>query len=305
MAQFNCKYLTTGGKTVKKTIEAKSRDEAMKLMKNQGFTVISCEDAVGLGKTLNLGAAKKVTPRDFAVFCHQFASINRAGVPVVDCFEMLSTQTENASLQNAIKNVHRDISKGDSLAVAMKKNEGVFPEMLNNMVEAGEASGSIDKSFDRMATQFEKDEQLVQAVKKAVTYPIILIVVLVIVIAAMMIFVVPTFMDMFADLDTEMPAATMVLVHVSDFFVAWWWLVLIIVVGLFTLFKWYAGTDAGKEITSSLALKVPLIGNIKTKSACARLGRTLCTLLAAGVAMTDALEITGKSMENLLYKRAM
>ena len=305
MAQFNCKYLTSSGKEQKKVLEAKTKDECMKLLKNQGFTVISCEEAVGLGKSLNLGAAKKVTPRDFAVFCHQFASINRAGVPVVDCFEMLGNQTENQSLENAIKNVHRDISKGDSLATAMKKNDGVFPEMLNNMVEAGEASGSIDKSFERMAIQFEKDDQLHQAVKKAVTYPIILIVVLVIVIAAMMLFVVPTFMEMFADLNTEMPAATMVLVHVSDFFVSWWWLMLIVIVGAISLWKWYASTDAGKEVTSSLALKVPLIGNIKTKSACARLGRTLCTLLAAGVSMTDALEITGKSMENLLYKRAM
>jgi len=305
MAQFVCKYLKPNGKEEKKHIDARSRDEAMRILKGQGCTVISCEEAVGLKQSIGLGSAKRVSPRDFAVFCHQFASINKAGVPVVDCFEMLGNQTENPSLQNAIRNVHTDISKGDSLATAMKKNSGVFPEMLNNMVEAGEASGSIDKSFERMAIQFEKDAALTQAVKKAITYPIILVVVMIGVIIAMMVFVVPTFMEMFADLDTEMPASTMVLVHLSDFFVSWWWLVGLIVFLIFALIKWYSSTDAGKEVTSSLALKLPLLGPVKTKSACARLGRTLCTLLAAGVSMTDALEITGKSMENLLYKRAM
>ena len=128
---------------------------------------------------------------------------------------------------------------------------------------------------------------------------------MIIVLFAMMIFVVPTFMDMFADLEVEMPASTMALVHISDFLVAYWWLVAIVVVGLVFGWKAYASTDSGKEVTSSLALKIPFLGPVKTKSACARLGRTLCTLLGAGVSMVDAIDITGRSMENLLYKRAM
>lgn len=305
MAQFAYRVIKPSGKEEKGHLEAKSRDAAMQVLKRDKSIVVSCEEATGLNKGLNLNFGKKVKPRDFSVFCHQFESINGAGVSVVDSFMMLGDQTENAALQQAIKAVHHDISKGDSLAVAMRRQGGVFPEMLCNMVEAGEASGSLDQAFSRMAIQFEKDDALQQAVKKAVTYPIILIFVLIGVVFAMMVFVVPTFMDMFADLGTEMPAATMVLVHISDFFVSWWWLLILIGVGAFACFKLYAASDSGKEVTSALAIKLPVLGPIKTKSACARLGRTLCTLLAAGVSMTDAIEITGKSMENLLYKRAM
>lgn len=304
MAQFTYRVMTPAGKEKKGTLEAKSRDAAMQLLKADRSVVISCEEASGLNKQFGFGG-KKITARDMAVFCHQFESINGAGVSVVESFEMLGDQTENESLAAGIKAVHKDISKGDALATAMRKQAGVFPEMLINMVDAGEASGSLDKAFNRMAIQFEKDAALTQAVKKAVTYPIILIVVLVAVIGVMMVWVIPTFMGMFADLDTEMPAMTMVIVHISDFFVAWWWLMLIIIAALFILIKTYSKTEAGKELLSALQLKIPVLGPVKTKSACARLGRTLCTLLAAGVSMTDALEITGRSMENTFYKKAM
>lgn len=305
MAEFRYTVITANGKQKSGNLEAKSRDAAMQMLKADKNVVVSCEEATGLKKGFNLSAGKRIKPRDLSVFCHQFESINGAGVSVVDSFMMLGDQTENEALSAAIKGVHGDISKGDSLAVAMRRRNGVFPDMLCNMVEAGEASGSLDKAFNRMAIQFEKDAALESAVKKAVTYPIVLIFVLIGVICIMMLFVIPTFMDMFADLDTEMPANTMVLVHISDFMVSWWWLLLIIAAGLFVGFKTYASTDAGKEMISALELKIPVLGGVKTKSSCARLGRTLCTLLAAGVPMVDALEITGKSMENLYYKRAM
>ena len=305
MAQFSYQIITATGKEKKGHLEAKSRDAAMQMLKADRSTVVFCEEATGLGKNISFGAGKRVKPRDFSVFCHQFSSINAAGVSVVDSFEMLGNQTENPSLEAAIKAVHKDISKGDALATAMKKQGGVFPEMLVNMVEAGEASGSLDKAFDRMSIQFEKDAALEAAVKKAITYPIVLIVVMIGVLCAMMLFVIPTFMDMFADLDAEMPKSTLVIVHISDFMTSWWWLLLMIIAALFVGIKVYISTDAGKELMSALALKVPVLGAVKTKSACARLGRTLCTLLAAGVPMVDAVEITGKSMENLYYKRAM
>ena len=305
MAQFRYTVVAPNGKQKSGNLEAKSRDAAMQMLKAEKNVVVKCEEASGMSKGISLNGGKKIKKRDFAVFCHQFESINAAGVSVVDSFEMLGEQTENPALCDAIKAVHTDISKGDSLAVAMRKRSGVFPEMLVNMVEAGEASGSLDKSFNRMAIQFEKDAALEAAVKKAIIYPIVLIVVMVAVLCAMMLFVIPTFMDMFADLDADMPASTMVLVNISNFMVSWWWLLLIIFLALFFGIKAYKSTEAGKELCSSLALSVPVLKNVKIKSACARLGRTLCTLLAAGVPMVDAIEITGKSMENLRFKRAM
>lgn len=306
MAQFVYKVITPQGKEKKGALEAKSRDAAMAMLKQDRNVVLSCEEGTGLRTPIDfMSKGKKIQPRDFALFCHQFSSINGAGVSVVDSFMMLADQTENEALAAAIKEVHTSISKGETLANSMRKQSGVFPEMLVNMVDAGETSGSLDKAFDRMAVQFEKDAALQQAVKKAITYPIILLVVMAGVIFVVMTFVIPTFMNMFADLDVEMPAITMAVIHISDFFVAWWWLMLILIIGIIFGWKAYASTESGKEVTSSLALKLPVLGPVKTKSACARLGRTLCTLLSAGVPMVDAIEITGRSMENLLYKRAM
>lgn len=305
MAEFIYTVIGPDGKKKKGRIEAKTKDMAVASLKADKNTVTDIKEAGGLAKKVNFSFGKRVKARDFSVFCHQFVSIIGAGVTIVEAFQMLAEQTENKALKFAIQGTHDDISKGDPLAVAMRRRTGVFPDMLCNMVEAGEASGSLDKSFDRMAIQFEKDAQLESAVKKALIYPIVLILVLIGVIFAMMTFVIPSFMGMFDGLDAEMPAITMVIVHISDFFVKFWWAMLICAAGLFVAFKAFQASAKGKDIIDTIALRIPVFGDLQKKKACAKLGRTLCTLLAAGVPMIDALDITARSMDNVNYKRAM
>ena len=305
MAEFIYNIITPDGKKKKGRIEAKTKDLAVAKLKEEKNTVTSISEAGGVFKKVNFGFGKRVKPRDFSVFCHQFVSIIGAGVTIVEAFQMLADQTENKALKFAVQQTHDDISKGDPLAVAMRRRSGVFPDMLCNMVEAGEASGSLDKSFSRMAIQFEKDAQLESAVKKAVIYPIVLIVVLIGVVFAMMTFVIPSFMGMFEGLDAEMPAITMVIVHISDFFVKFWWAILAVGFGLMVAFKLFKSSVAGKEFIDRLVLRIPVLGPIQKKKACAKLGRTLCTLLAAGVPMIDALDITARSMDNVNYRNAM
>lgn len=305
MAEFIYTAVGPDGKKKKGRVEAKTKEMAVANLKQEKNTVLNIEEAGGLAKKVNFSFGKKVKSRDFSVFCHQFVSIISAGVTIVEAFQMLGEQTENKALKFAIQQVHQDISKGDPLAVAMRRRGGVFPSMLCNMVEAGEASGSLDKSFERMATQFEKDAELEAAVKKAMIYPIVLIFVLIGVIFAMMTFVIPKFMGMFEGLEVDMPKITMVIVNVSNFFVRFWWLILIIAASLFVAFKAFQASAGGKDFIDRLALRLPVLGPIQQKKACAKLGRTLCTLLGAGVPMIDALEITAKSMDNNNYKRAM
>lgn len=305
MAEFICSVIGPDGKKKKRRVEAKTKELAVANLKAEKNTVTSVQEAGGLARKMNLSFGQKVKARDFSVFCHQFVSIIGAGVTIVEAFQMLGDQTENKALKSAITAVHQDISKGDSLAVAMRRRNGVFPDMLCNMVEAGEASGSLDKSFSRMAIQFEKDAALEAAVKKAVIYPIVLIIVMIGVIFAMMTFVIPRFMDMFDGLDAEMPKITMVIVHISDFFVGYWWLLLIGGAALFVAYKAFRSSTAGKEFFDRVFLRVPVLGPIQQKKACAKLGRTLCTLLGAGVPMIDALDITARSMDNVLYRDAM
>ena len=305
MAEFQYRVITPEGKEKKGTMEGKSIEQVTGVLKAQKNVILSVSEASLMSRDINFSLGGRVSARDYSIFCRQFVSIISAGVSIINALEMMRDQTENRTLKKALGEVYEDVSKGESMAGAMKKHSKVFPSMLCNMVEAGEASGSMEVAFERMAVQFEKENKLKQSVKKAMIYPIVLLVVMVGVLFLMMICVIPNFMGMFAELDTELPPITQAVVNMSDFVIAKWWLILLVVAAAIALFKAYAASPSGKFVLGGIALKIPVFGKLQTKSECARLGRTLCTLLGAGVPMMDAIEITGRSMENVHYKKAM
>ena len=305
MAEFQYRVITPEGKEKKGTMEGKSVEQVSGFLKAQKNVILSVSEASLMNRDINFSLGGRVSARDYSIFCRQFVSIISAGVSIINALEMMRDQTENRTLKKALGEVYEDVSKGESMAGAMKKHSKVFPSMLCNMVEAGEASGSMEVAFERMAVQFEKENKLKQSVKKAMIYPIVLLVVMVGVLFLMMIWVIPNFMGMFAELDTELPPITQAVVNMSDFVIAKWWLILLVVAAAIALFKAYAASPSGKFVLGGIALKIPVFGKLQTKSECARLGRTLCTLLGAGVPMMDAIEITGRSMENVHYKKAM
>lgn len=305
MAEFQYKIVTPQGKEKKGTMEARTKDQVTTMLKAQKNIVLSVEEASLMTRDINISFGKAVKARDFSIFCRQFVSIMKAGVSIINALEMMRDQTENKVLKQALKGVHEDVSKGESMAGAMKKRTKVFPSMLCNMIGAGEASGNLEIAFERMAVQFEKENKLNQAVRKAMIYPIVLLTVMVGVVFIMMSIVVPNFMGMFQELDTNMPLPTQMVVSMSDFVVAKWWLIILVAAAVFIIFKAYAATPSGKFILGGFKLKLPLFGKLQMKSECARLGRTLCTLLSAGVPMIDAIEITGRSMDNVHYKKAL
>ena len=305
MAEFQYRVITPEGKEKKGTMEGKSVEQVTGVLKAQKNVILSVSEASLMSRDINFSLGGRVSARDYSIFCRQFVSIISAGVSIINALEMMRDQTENRTLKKALGEVYEDVSKGESMAGAMKKHSRVFPSMLCNMVEAGEASGSMEVAFERMAVQFEKENKLKQSVKKAMIYPIVLLVVMVGVLFLMMIWVIPNFMGMFAELDTELPPITQAVVNMSDFVIAKWWLILLVVAAAIALFKAYAASPSGKFVLGGIALKIPVFGKLQTKSECARLGRTLCTLLGAGVPMMDAIEITGRSMENVRYKKAM
>lgn len=305
MAEFVYRVITPKGKEKKGTIEAKTAEQVTGILKAQKNIVLSVEEAGLMSKDINITFGKAVKARDFSIFCRQFVSIIKAGVSIINALEMMRDQTENKALKNALKGVHEDVSKGETIAGAMKKRTRIFPSMLCNMVEAGEASGSLEVAFERMAVQFEKENKLSQAVKKAMIYPIVLLVVMVGVIFAMMIFVIPAFMGMFEDLGTTLPLPTRIVIFLSNAVVAKWWMILFVIAAVIILYKVYAATPGGKFVIGGIKLRIPVFGKLQMKSECARLGRTLCTLICAGVPMIDAIEITARSMDNVHYKKAM
>lgn len=304
----NFKYVAYSkeGKEVKGTIEAADKDEAVYKLKEEGQMVVSVDKGSALDQDLNLSfGKKKASTRDLSVFCRQFVSISTAGVAIVDALEMLGDQTENKALQEAIYNVKASVQKGDTLANSMRQQDGIFPPMMVNMVEAGESSGSLEVAFERMAIQFEKSTKIKSLVKKSMIYPIALTVIVIGVVVVMMILVIPTFSDMYADMGQELPAITRAVVALSDFIVGKWYILIAVIVVAVIAIKAFVATDTGKYVKADLGMKMPIFGKLTVKSASAQFARNLSTLTAAGISMVDALEIVAKTMSNLRFKDAV
>lgn len=303
MPGFIYRAIGNDGKEKKGNVTAVSIEQAAAKLKADGLIITKIDPETVLNKDLSFGTPS-VKPRDYSVFCRQFVSIIKAGVSVINALQMMSEQTENKALKAATICLVDDIGKGETLSGAMRKQK-VFPPIFTNLVEAGEATGSLETSFERMALQYEKEAQLKAIIKKATIYPIIVLCVAVGVIIAMMTFVIPNFMSMFDDMEVEMPKITLAVIALSDFFVGYWWLLAIVAVVLVFVLKAYAKTTSGKVVFGTLKLKFPGLGPLQVKTNCATFARTLSTLLRAGVPMIEALEITGNSMEgNILFQRA-
>lgn len=293
------------GKEKKGNITATTIDQATSKLKADGLIITKIEPENVMNKDISISFGSSIKPRDYSVFCRQFVAIIKAGVSVINALQMMSEQTENKTLKAAVIGLVDDLGKGETLSAAMRKQKA-FPSIFVNLVEAGEATGSLETSFERMALQFEKEAKLKAIIKKATTYPIMVLIVAVGVIFAMMTFVIPNFMAMFEDMDVEMPAMTMAVVNLSDFFVAYWWAIIIVAIAAFFGIKFYAKTLSGRVLFGTLKLKFPGVGQLQVKQNCATFSRTLSTLLRAGVPMIEALDITANSMDgNILFQRAV
>ena len=306
MPGYIYKAIGQDGKEKKGNIQATSEEQALMKIKGDGLIPVEVTPENLLNKDLNIEIGGKITPRDYCVFCRQMVSILSAGVSIINALQMLAEQTENKKLKRGIATLADEVGKGETLSNAMRKNAAVFPSMFVNLIEAGEATGTLELSFERMAVQFEKENALKSLIKKALTYPIMVGLVAVGVIFAMMTFVIPTFMGMFADMDVEMPATTQFVINMSDFFVAYWWLVIIIAVAAFFAIRAYSKTISGKVLFGTAKIKLPVIKDVTVKGASAKFARTLSTLLRSGVPMIQALEITANALDdNILFKRAI
>ena len=303
---FSYIILTKAGKEAKGTIEAATQQEAAQKLKEEGNTLISLTEANALSKEVEFNLIKKKPkPRDMAIFCRQFVSIIDAGVPVTSALEMLGQQTENKMLAEAIVDCKLKIEKGSSLADAMKDHQNVFSSLFITLVEAGEASGSLDVSFNRMGTQFEKDAKIKGLIKKSAIYPIVVSVVAVVVVIVMLTFVVPQFESMLTDLGSDLPLLTKIVVAASEFMIAKWYIVLGIVVLLVIGILRYRKTEGGGRLFGRIGIRAPLIGKLTVKSASARMARTLSTLLGSGIPLIEALDIVARTMGNVHFREAL
>ncbi len=306
MAKY--KYLITDkyGKEKRGTMEAGSEEAAMTKLKNDGSVVLELSESMDLSNaSWNITIGNPVKKKDITIFCKQFYSILTAGVTVIDGLRMVQDQTENKYLRTALYNVMVSVEKGDSLADAMEAEKKIFPSLLIHMVAAGEATGNLEIAFDRICTQFDKDMKLASMVKSAMIYPIVVLVVAVGVIIVLMTTVIPNFQETFKSMDEELPALTQLVIGVSDFIVNNLVWVLGSIVFLIIFISVGRKTEPGKQLTSRIALKIPMFQNFSVKNAAAKFSMTMSTLIVSGVPLVEALEIVGNVIENRVIRRAI
>lgn len=305
MTSYSYRIIDKYGKVIRGSMEAANEETVTSSLRAQGYIPISVTPQNIFTKDLDIQIGNPVKPRELSIFCRKFVSILAAGVPIINALVMIHEQTENKVLSKAIQSVLTNVEKGETLADAMRGQERIFTKLLIQMVEAGEASGNLEIAFERMAVQFEKDAKIKAQVKKAMIYPSIIGIVSVFVIIVMMIVVIPNFMTMFNGMDIELPAFTRSVINTSNFIKKWWYLIIGALVGIAAGIMIFNRTDTGKHFTGRIRLRMPIFGKLTVKAVSSSFTRTLSTLLAAGIPMIDAIDITARTFDNVIVKNAL
>lgn len=297
---------TSRGIIEKGEITANSKDEVITQLRKRNITAtfIKQKEKKPLFGGLSFGGS--VGDKDIVIFTRQFATMIDAGLPLVQALEILSTQVENKFLAKTIETIKSDVESGATYADALKKHPQAFTELYANMVAAGESGGILDTILNRLAAYIEKAMKLKKKVKGALVYPIVVSSIAIICIAVIMIFVVPTFSKMFAQMGGKLPLPTLFVIKMSNFLAGLGGLLTgLTLVGLFIGIKQFRKTKKGQEITDKIILRLPIFGILLRKVAVAKFTRTLGTLISSGVPILDGLEITAKTAGNKVIEYAV
>lgn len=252
-----------------------------------------------------LRAGKKIKPKDIAVFTRQMATMMKAGVPLLQAFDIVGRGNPNPSVTKLLNDIRQDVETGTSLSVAFRKHPMYFDALYCNLVEAGEAAGILETLMDRLATYMEKTEAIKGKIKSALMYPTSVVLVAFIVVTVIMIFVIPAFKEVFTSFGADLPAPTLLVMSISEFFVDYWWLIFGVLGGGFYFFmQAWKRSPKMQRVMDRLLLKMPIFGVLIDKSCVARWTRTLSTMFAAGVPLVEALDSVGGASGNSVYKEA-
>jgi type IV pilus assembly protein PilC len=300
---------TRGGETVSGERVADTMDAAVAALRREQILVTRInpaktkDEAVAKKKTGSIG--KKVSAKNLAVFTRQFSVMIDAGLPLVQCLDILGTQEEDKNFSAVILQTRSDVESGASLADAMRKHPKTFDPLFTNMIAAGEAGGILDTILKRLATYIEKAVKLASQVKSAMVYPIAVVLIAGVVVGVILWKVIPTFASLFSGLGADLPLPTRIVIALSDNLVRFFPFVLVIGGAAVYGFRQYYATDKGRRVVDATVLKLPVLGSIMRKIAVARFCRTLATLISSGVPILDGLEITAKTAGNAIVEDAV
>jgi len=287
-----------GGKQVRGEIRAVGETQVKVSLRRQGVSASSI-------KKRRMRSGKSIKPKDIAIFTRQLATMMKAGVPLLQSFDIVGRGNPNGSVTKLLNDVRADVETGTSLSAAFRKYPMHFNALYCNLVEAGETAGILESLLDRLAVYMEKTEAIKSKIKSALMYPISVVIVAFVVVAVIMIFVIPSFKSVFSSFGADLPAPTLMVIAISEFFVSYWWLIFGgIGGGLYFFMQAWKRNEKMQKVMDRLLLKVPVFGPLIEKSCIARWTRTLSTMFAAGVPLVEALDSVGGASGNSLYADA-
>jgi type IV pilus assembly protein PilC len=286
------------GKVVRGQVRSGGQAAVSATLRRQGILVSKV-------KKKRLGGGKSIKQKDIAVFTRQLATMMKAGVPLLQAFDIVARGSTNPRLTKLLTDIRNDVETGTALSAAFRKHPLHFNALYCNLVEAGEAAGILEAILDRLALYEEKTLALKSKIKSALMYPIAVLVVAFVVLAVIMIFVIPAFKDVFSSFGADLPAPTLFVIAISEFFVAYWWAIFgFLIGGTYFFFESWRRSERMQKVMDRLLLKVPVFGDLIYKSVLARWTRTLSTMFAAGVPLVEALDSVGGAAGNAVYAEA-
>ena len=303
MATFAYTGRSRAGRTVTGERIADTMDAAVSALRREQIQVTRINPVKV--KAAKKPRSKAVTAKDLAIFTRQFSVMIGAGLPLVQCLDILGTQAEDKNFGAVILATRTSVEGGATLADAMRQHPKVFDALFTNMIAAGEAGGILDAILQRLATYIEKAVKLKGQVQSAMMYPIAVIVIAAVVVGAILWKVIPTFATLFAGLGAELPLPTRIVIALSNFLVAFMPVIIAAIAGIVVGFRWYYATPGGRKVIDAVLLKLPVLGMLLRKIAVARFCRTLSTLLSSGVSILEALDITARTAGNAVVEDAI
>ncbi len=299
---------TRQGAVKKGELSAKTRDEAVDLLRKQQVVVTSLEEKTGMGGKFKLSLGSGLNDKDLVVFTRQFGTMINAGLPLIQCLDILSTQSENKVLRDTVGDVKNSVEAGSTFSDALKRHPKVFDELYTNMIHAGEVGGLLDTILTRLAKHIEKAMKLKAQIKSAMVYPTAIVGVAVIVISVLMVWVIPVFAQMFLEMSggkIGLPGPTQLVINISNFFQSYWYFMGGALIGAIFAVKRYYATVNGRIVIDRLLLKIPIVGDLIRKASVAKFTRTLGTLITSGVPLLEGLSICAKTSGNKVIEEAL
>ncbi len=298
MPKFSYKGKNIYGDLTEGVFEAPSEQGVMEMLKSKNYYVLEVKPLIERKDLFDFEANRKVPVKELMLFCKHFSVILKAGIPVLHALKMVDGQTESRAMKKVIANIMKDIRMGSSLTQAVRNNDDKLPLLMIYMIEAGETSGTLDKTLESLYEHFEKSYNTQMKVKSAMRYPIIVAIVALIVTVFLMIVVVPSFTTLFSDNMLDLPTPTKILIAVSDFFVKYGIVTLLAIAGLFLLFRLYTASPVGAYKVDKLKIKLRLTRKGAQRSVSARFARSMATLISSGVGITESIDISSRVVGN-------